>query len=203
MGIWRDSQWYDRYFRKHAVTSVADPDKLSTAPLYQAVKRWVIRQGLPVVDVGCGPGHMYTELRKSGFVLPYLGIDFSEAALEMAKARRVGEDPSFLLLRMDLEEEGAAIPRLSHPGIQGCSYIVCETLEHLKDDIALIKKIPKNSPVLITVPDFNCPSHLRFFDSQQAVKERYGSMLKKFKTSVVSRMSKRQIVRYFLASGLT
>lgn len=74
--------------------------KLKTDPVYEAVFDAIDEAnspGLPVLDIGCGPGLLSFYLRERGCRSPILGIDFDARKIKMAKwqAERYYEDLEF------------------------------------------------------------------------------------------------------------
>ena len=56
-------------------------------------------------------------------------------------------------------------------------YISIEVMEHLIDDKKVIGFIPKGKNVIITVPNYLGGSHVRKFDNEQQVIDRYSDLI--------------------------
>lgn len=119
-----------------------------------------------VVDIGCGTGQMMELLLEKG-VGHYIGYDFSQVAIEIAKKKI--KDTRAIVYWKDLYE----LSSLPNADI----YITIEVLEHLVDDIKVLNLIPKDKKVVLTVPNYLGGSHVRKFDTEEEVKNRYSSII--------------------------
>jgi len=94
-----------------------------------------------VLDVGCGTG----ELRN--YIKNYYGFDFSEIAVDKANADNV--------------VLGNVYNKSCYEGAD--TYVFCEVLEHLNRDKDALSFVPKGKHVILTVPSFDDPAHLRTY----------------------------------------
>jgi len=117
-----------------------------------------------ILELGCGPGQLAELLHDRGFS-NYSGIDFSSVAIKMARERV----PSGGFRVSDLRD-------IDYSEYAGSMMVCTETLEHIQDDIALIKKLPKGR-IIFSVPDFMCESHYRTYNSEQAIREYYRGII--------------------------
>jgi 2-polyprenyl-3-methyl-5-hydroxy-6-metoxy-1,4-benzoquinol methylase len=118
-----------------------------------------------VLDMGCGAGHLADLLAEQGIV-EYTGFDFSEKRLE--QARRVV--PAFRF-------EVADAYTTDLFDTVDYNIVVCtEFLEHLEGDLKILARIRSGTRVLGTVPNYDAKAHLRYFQSADDVKARYGPM---------------------------
>ena len=72
----------------------------------------------------------------------------------------------------------------------GCDYdvIVCtEVLEHVPEDLEVIGCWPHGKVVIATVPNFDSPYHVRFFQDAEAVRARYRQVIAIDAISVVKK----------------
>jgi hypothetical protein len=98
-----------------------------------------------VLDMGCGVGDFRNFLPEGTF---YEGFDFAETALSSG------------LRKGDLYEEP----------LEGYdTYVLLEVLEHV-DDLRVLKRIPAGKRVILSVPSFGDPSHLRSYSLVAAIK---------------------------------
>lgn len=111
-----------------------------------------------VVELGCGPGMLLPYLG----IRSYVGLDFSPNAI--ATARRMYPRADFRVA--DVREP---IPAAD-------VYVMNEVLEHLDDDLALLRSLPP-STVVLSAPSFDSASHVRFFAKEGAAVKRYGRVL--------------------------
>lgn len=137
--------------------------------MWSIVADRLLRSGAQsVLDLGCGPGQFASLLVDRGGVVHYCGLDFSTVSIELARARC----PTLEFVRIDLSDPLAFEAR---------DYdwaVALEVLEHVDDDISLLARLKPGSRVLLTVPNFPDPAHVRTFNSADAVRERYGPLFK-------------------------
>lgn len=165
-GQQQQSAYYDAQFASKPMLQV-HYTRSHKYPLYAVIgDRVRALDTKSILDIGCGPGQVASLLRDLG-VTGYLGVDFSAARIEYA--RRICPEFSFVaadVLTIDLLE--------TH---RYETLLAIEFLEHIEDDIALVRRIPQGVKVLFSVPNFPHESHVRYFDSATSVERRYGDCL--------------------------
>lgn len=123
-----------------------------------------------VVDIGCGTGQVMELLLDKG-VQQYTGYEFSKVAI--AKANSIlserNDKNKAVIVYQDLYE----LTEL----VDADYYISIEVMEHLLDDKKVIGFIPKGKNVIITVPNYLGGSHVRKFDNEQQVIDRYSDLI--------------------------
>lgn len=142
--------------------------------LYEHAAAWTVPTH-PVVDLGCGTGRFAELLRRRGHGV-YTGVDFSEATLEQARAYV----PLFDLdtdwqARFECDDLRTWEPDPERAG--ATVYICLETLEHLEDDVELIRRIPVGHELIFSVPNYGGEAHLRVFQDAGEAWRRYGHLL--------------------------
>jgi SAM-dependent methyltransferase len=166
MGSEKDKKYYNDHYRSFGKWS-----KLRGKPWYSLwvlASRWVKENKFSsVVDVGCGIGPV-ARLMPAG--VRYTGYDFSKVAIERAKKESVGACVTEFLVRDVADFDGSEFVDVD-------AAIFCEILEHLEDDLALLRTVPAGLPVFITLPDFDSPAHVRFFKSCDEAVSRYGQVI--------------------------
>lgn len=128
-------------------------------PMYRAVTA-LVPEG-PVVELGCGTGRLAGMLIRSH---PYIGLDFAERLLEEARAYAPEGDFRLADLRTD-------------PIPPAPTYVATEVLEHLDDDLALLRRLPLFATVILSAPSFASESHVRWFADQGDARRRYDRLL--------------------------
>lgn len=130
--------------------------------LWEKVMALIDKQ--PVLEAGCGPGQFAKMLEDNG-IKNYTGFDFSEEAIKMAK--QTSQQNFFV---MDAIYGGWPLYHFD-------TILLLEILEHT-DDLRILSRIPIDKEVILTVPDFDCESHIRHFNSSADVVLRYSKHIK-------------------------
>ena len=122
-------------------------------------------QDARILELGCGPGQFAHFLQDEGFT-NYLGIDFSDVAIEMARLKSEQEFRVGDIFAFDYDNEPYDV------------VVLLEVLEHLNKDVELIRKIRTGAWIVLSVPTFGASSHVRIYVSAEQIIERYGSYVK-------------------------
>ena len=169
----KEAGYYDKVFSTSAKYA-AHPTKTPYVKLWARAIELLDNPPL-IVDLGCGPGQFAQMLCESGYDGIYIGFDFSPVAIEKARKRVAGERCYFAT--QDL--------RTARLGNRSAVFLCLETLEHLDDDLELLRKIPVGAKVIFSVPNFGDAAHVRKFDNEQAIQERYGDLMT-FHTEIIT-----------------
>lgn len=118
-----------------------------------------------ILDIGCGPGQFAHMLFDHGYE-NYIGFDFSQQAINMAKSRLPSQGERFFcddifltpLFELDID-----------------IYTCFEVLEHINQDLEVLQRMKKGKYVIASVPNFDSRGHVRYFDKIQDVCNRYES----------------------------
>jgi len=165
----KDAAWYDRYYsqfrgkREHY-------SKSEYYFLWAVIADRMVRAGTrSILEIGCGRGRMATLLRDKGFT-EYTGFDFS--------AEQIG------VARQDCPEFRFEVANAFDTDLYDrCFYdttICTEILEHVRDDIEILRKIRPGTRFYGSVPNFPFVSHVRCFADEKEVAERYGAFFRNF-----------------------
>src|SRR6266536_1395827 len=189
VGAERPSHWYDK--------------KFATTPTYQAPYQdspyyflWSIivdrlrRDGVKrVLEIGCGTGQLAAYLLDQG-IETYAGMDFSPKAIEYA--REAAPEGRFVV---DDARTSAIYSEEQH------DVLICtEVLEHIPDDLSVVRSFRPETRCLFSVPSYNSEGHVRFFRDAASVKERYGRFFSRLDVAEFPTPGSR-INRIFLADG--
>lgn len=136
---------------------------------------WLIDPSHPVVDLGSGTGRFAEQLRRRGHNR-YIGLDFSPAAIEEAE-RYVPDHDSDTNWTRDFAVCDLRTWQPDPERAGSTVYTCLETLEHLEDDIALVRRIPVGHEVIFSVPSYGGEAHLRTFQDAGDAWRRYGHLL--------------------------
>ncbi len=143
----------------------------ATRALYYPLMRKVVESiqdhgSCSILEVGCGNGFLAEMLLQENRV-SYRGFDFSPVAVRNA-ADRTGHPELFF--------RGDALDAQSY----ACDYdtIICtEVLEHIDADLDVIRVWRDGAWCVCTVPNFDFPSHVRFFRTPEQVAARYSGLI--------------------------
>lgn len=128
-----------------------------------------------VLDLGCGTGQLMDLLLDKG-IKKYIGYDFSLIAWELANG---------LIRNRNAEVAWVDLYKVSELPIVDV-YVAVEVMEHLKDDLAVLKLVPSGKRLIVTVPNYLGGSHIRKFDNEEEVLNRYGNLLKDIEITTLS-----------------
>lgn len=117
-----------------------------------------------IVDLGCGVGQFANYLFDEGFYR-YKGIDFSKEAILLAQ--KVNYKYRYLFMQENLYDT-----TYLSMGSYNVVFML-EVLEHLDKDREIILKIKRNTKVYFSVPNFNSQGHVRVFNNEKAITDRY------------------------------
>jgi 2-polyprenyl-3-methyl-5-hydroxy-6-metoxy-1,4-benzoquinol methylase len=170
MGKEQDCVYYNAIFESS--TSYKQGYKHSHYfPGWQKAVEWLKRSNkadMKIMDVGCGPGQ-FAEMLKDNSFTSYYGFDFSEVAIDIAK-KRIPEWIS-QFQTADIFSSGL---------LESSAYdAICifEVLEHLDNDIDCLSLIKSGTTVILSVPNFWDPAHVRIFDSVADAIARYDGIV--------------------------
>jgi len=149
-----------------------------------------IRSGAAsVLDIGCGPGQVARFLKDKG-LQHYVGLDLSSVATGLAKSLC----PTFEFVT------ASAFDTDVFTTVKYDTVICMEFLEHVTDDIQVLKRIARGTRFFGTVPNFPHTAHVRFFSSCQEAAQRYQGLFNPI--SVDAFDSPSDGVKFFLIEGL-
>jgi 2-polyprenyl-3-methyl-5-hydroxy-6-metoxy-1,4-benzoquinol methylase len=117
-----------------------------------------------ILEVGCGSGVLAEMLIAAG--KSYIGFDFNEIAVAKARKRN-GEAKHFVADATDPSSYSAPYDTI----------VSCEVLEHIEGDLRAIELWRSDCMCICSVPNFDYPTHVRFFRSESEVTARYDRLL--------------------------
>lgn len=113
-----------------------------------------------ILEIGCGTGQFAEYLQDEGYG-NYEGFDFAQKAVDMAQTR---SGMNFYW--------GDALDKSLYN--HEFSVAIClEVLEHVEKDFQILTNIPMGRDIIFSVPNFDAPSHVRWFTSIRQIKKRY------------------------------
>lgn len=146
-------------------SNLAQPRRSPYYPLYRTVRELLRQQGVHrVLEVGCGSGVLAEMLIADG--LSYDGFDFSPVGVENARSR----SPQGSFFVADATEPSA------YERAYDC-IVCCEVLEHIDGDLTAVERWRSGASCVVSLPNFDYESHVRFFRSEDQIRQRYGGLL--------------------------
>ena len=152
-----DACWYDTAMTEPDAPAMLPLEESPWLPVYEALAA-MIDPNEEVVDLGCGTGRFLELLRRNGHRAPMTGVDWSASALAEAFEYFGANDHEPSFRQQDLREWKPDLERAGNT-----VYVCSEVLEHLDDDLNLVRRIPPGHRFLFTVPNFDSESHVRVF----------------------------------------
>jgi len=173
LGVERPAEYYEQMgTNDHLKTHYS---KSHYYPTWLVISDYLLKRGSNyILDIGCGPGQFSELLLDNGFK-HYVGIDFSKLRIERAKA----VCPEYTFLCKDIFEEGL-IERQSYDTV-----VMTEFLEHINEDISVIRRITPGTKIFGTVPDYGGQAHVRKYETADSVAERYGDLISEIRVRTV------------------
>jgi 2-polyprenyl-3-methyl-5-hydroxy-6-metoxy-1,4-benzoquinol methylase len=164
MGCEKGMDFYNKvYETEHKY--VEDYTKLPYYPVFQVVKGMLTDIESPsILELGCGTGQFAKMLWDSNFK-NYFGVDFSEKAIWIARTVSPQAFEIADIRKYEISNEFNTV-------------LLMEVLEHLADDLDVIRRIPDGANVIMTLPRFDDPGHVRIFKRKEDVVDRYGSLVR-------------------------
>lgn len=173
----RPKEWYDAVMVEHGSPAMIPLEESPWLPLYQEVAE-LIGPEEEVVDLGCGTGRFIKLLLQRDHYAKITGIDWSVEALDVSM-RYCGSGP-FHHEFMGLEWITADLDDWTPGGDRSGNtvYVCTEVLEHLPDDIDLVRRIPPGHRFIFSVPNYDSESHVRTFRDVHDAWSRYDHLLR-------------------------
>lgn len=182
MGSLRDANYYDRIYAQSEKYG-RHYSKSHYFPLWKKVLEQLNDCEVPVLEIGCGTGQLAHYLADN-FVRNYTGFDFSNEAIQKADDA-CGSVMKFLV--------GNALEKYTYEVLFGFKTVIaCEVFEHT-DDMKILSHLPEGTTIILTVPDFDDPAHIRYFKTIEEVRLRYSPRI------AISHLEKFQ--RWYLLVG--
>lgn len=127
-----------------------------------------------ILDIGCGVGQFASFLRDNGLE-SYCGIDFSQEAIKQAKQKGL---ENFIFKKEDIFHSDTLNEDFDY-------VVILEVLEHLKEDLKLLSLFKSKTKMIISVPNYDSASHVRYFSNLDSVILRYQSLMKIYKSASI------------------
>ena len=156
--MYREEDYYDEVFAKDLEWYACDPEVCQYYPIWSIMIGFIKGR---VLELGCGVGQGPQLMVRNGKQY-VVGIDFSPVAIDKARKR----NPSLNFLCKDIMD-------VNFDDYDYDTVYSSETFEHIKDDYALLRKIPAGKQIILSVPDAHAIGHARYFESIEDVSLHY------------------------------
>lgn len=124
-----------------------------------------VYEATSVLDLGCGTGQLREVAQ--GWCALWLGIDWSYRCIQVAQKKDLHRT---MFLQYDARD-------LVVPDDAFDTVVMTDFLEHVNEDIPILKKLPPNQRVVISVPPHDSGTHVRFFPTLKSATDRYGEVV--------------------------
>ncbi len=179
---------YDEIYTNRAVYSLETNWKDTPySQLYLSVAKLIGESSFSpdIVDLGCGVGHFAQCLLEKTIIKSYWGLDFSSKAIEIAGKRMVKEldskgikDPYCIFdFCFDVQNIYSLAGRYKTRIEEADFIVLLEVLEHIENDIDVLRNIPQDKRIILSVPNFFTKTHFRCFKTAEEVEKRYGDLI--------------------------
>lgn len=165
MGIERKAEFYDKIYKAGYNTAFY-------FKLYDRVMKKILKVKNPnILEVGCGSG-LLASMIIFDLNIPYIGLDFSEIAISIAKKRGVN---CFV---------GNAYDKVHYDRDYNI-LLAIEVMEHLSNDLQIIRLAKPKTNFIMTLPYSDDKAHVRFFRKAEEIVGRYSKFFNKFRIDKV------------------
>lgn len=120
-----------------------------------------------IIDIGCGTGQFANMIFDIGFS-NYMGIDCSRKNINIAKKNNPNFNDNFKCVDTFLEY-------ISNKNYEIATLF--NIMEHIQEDVEVLECIKTGTKILLTVPTFPNPNHVRYFNNIEEVSNRYGNLI--------------------------
>lgn len=177
MGKEQNSSYYDGVFATSQNYAKA-PEQTIHYPIWkEALNRVEKIQPKYIIDLGCGPGHFEELLVKNKKlkIEKCIGYDFSQVALNQCSQKIPNPNYHFQLADLTKYDFLSDITKFNID-LTNTLFVSYEFLEHIKDDLLILSRLPTGSILLFSVPSYDARGHVRYFHSKEEVYQRYSPL---------------------------
>jgi len=166
-----NNNYYDKVYTSNKENKgqyTLDPENSMYYPVWSEALKYIRKKKYKVADLGCGPGQFAKLLLNRGYMFMY-GVDFSYKAIDMAKEMNPEYKDKFYNKNL-LDPSAYNIDKYK---VATCF----EVLEHIEKDTNVISFIPSDTIFIFSVPNYWAKGHVRVFNNEEEIIDRYASLL--------------------------
>lgn len=154
----KNSKYYDEAYENRPEYNCLYNESYYMFIWEKVVKMLSIYEKPNIIELGCGTGQFAHLLQDRGYI-NYVGYDFSEKGIKIAR---------------EMSNQHVECRDIRDSLNYDCDVVIClETLEHVEKDKEILKSIPRYTDIIFSVPKFNDPAHVRYFENKEDVFSRY------------------------------
>ena len=184
-----DAEYYDTKFSKHVGFQRHYTETQYYGLWAVILDRLRFQKKRHILEIGCGPGQLANAIRDMRLATSYLGIDFSQVAID--QARKVNAGWAF---RCTDVFEDTSLETHDYDIV-----LSTEFLEHVHEDLAVLERVRADTVIIASVPNFPWHEHVRHFTSAHEVHDRYNRFFEKL--YVVPILMQKEGATHFLMQG--
>lgn len=109
----------------------------------------------------------------------YIWNDYASIPVSRARAAGAPWGAWFEVLEADLDGDLGVLP------FQDADVVICTSMEHLANDVGILRAVPVGRRVVVSLPDFPANGHRRWFPSIQDAETRYAGLLSFERVTVI------------------
>lgn len=181
---YKNSRYYDKLYKNSLVYNLPNIKKSPYYNVWKTILKYATKR-YEIIDFGCGAGQ-FAQLCFANGRKYMVGYDFSEEAINMAKKNNPDNADKFIL--QDLNNRD--IYKTEYENLMS---IFCEVLEHIPNDIQLLSYLPELTDVIITVPNYDSESHVRFFNNLENAIQYYEKIMFIKNTEIIKMQKENEI----------
>jgi hypothetical protein len=122
-----------------------------------------------IFEVAGAEGNLAKMILRDERVVHYIFTDFSPEAIKLAK-ESIGNDPRVTIELLDAEN-------YKQYNKYFFDTFISTSLEHIMSDMKILESLPKDTLVVLSLPNFYTKGHVRYFRAPCEIQDRYGHLL--------------------------
>jgi hypothetical protein len=187
----KDKEWYNEESKKNDVSVYYNGEYKKRNDILISMIKALMPEEAKILDLAAGSTYIAEELINLASVKEYLWNDFNENI-----SKNITDKISNKNFIINLEDANSENINFSKYNI-----FICVSLEHIEQDIEILKKLNKGTLVAICSPNYNAKSHVRYFENEDLFRERYKEIIDEKIFSTISKTKKIKILKKYILCG--
>ena len=166
----KDADFYDHKYLSGGYEGIYHRHYSQTPyfPIWSKALEMIKLLGRPqIIEIGCGAGQFAGLLFDNGLTA-YQGIDLSREGVSLAQKNNPEQAALFSV-------DNAYTSAIYNSDYQVA--VLFEVLEHVDDDLSILKQIKSGTGILFSLPNFDSEGHVRVFKNPDQIVDRYKDIL--------------------------